>query len=343
MEFDNNPLITSAVEIPEYIIRHTTLRQFQIFEAIVRLGSFTRAAEELFLTQPTVSMQTKKLSDSIGLPLLEQVGRRVQPTEAGRELYTSVRTIFQTLSNVEMAVSDLKGVRRGRLRLGVVTTAKYIAPRLMGGFSDEYPGVELALKVSNRERVVDRMLNGVDDLYIMGQVPSDLTEIESHPFAPNPLVVIASRDHPWVGRKEPVTIEELAEHPLILRETGSGIRDTVLRLFEEKGLRPNVRMEMGSNEAIKHAVVAGLGVSVISLHTITLEGPKGPVAIVDVEQFPIMKQWFIAYPKSKDLSLVAKTFLDYAINYEASMRKALMHAWPMVCEKGKLDDLMDVK
>lgn len=343
MESDDNPLITSAVEIPEYIIRHTTLRQFQIFEAIVRLGSFTRAAEELFLTQPTVSMQTKKLSDSIGLPLLEQVGRRVQPTEAGRELYTSVRTIFQTLSNVEMAVSDLKGVRRGRLKLGVVTTAKYIAPRLMGGFSDEYPGVELALKVSNRERVVDRMLNGVDDLYIMGQVPSDLTEIESHPFAPNPLVVIASRDHPWVGRKEPVTIEELAEHPLILRETGSGIRDTVLRLFEEKGLRPNVRMEMGSNEAIKHAVVAGLGVSVISLHTITLEGPKGPVAIVDVEQFPIMKQWFIAYPKSKDLSLVAKTFLEYAINYEESMRKTLMNAWPMVCEKGKLDDLMEVK
>jgi DNA-binding transcriptional LysR family regulator len=343
MESDNNPLITSAVEIPEYIIRHTTLRQFQIFEAIVRLGSFTRAAEELFLTQPTVSMQTKKLSDSIGLPLLEQVGRRVQPTEAGRELYTAVRTIFQTLSNVEMAVSDLKGVRRGRLRLGVVTTAKYIAPRLMGGFSDKYPGVELALKVSNRERVVDRMLNGVDDLYIMGQVPSDLTDIESHPFAPNPLVVIAPQDHPWVGRKEPVTIEELAGHPLILRETGSGIRDTVLRLFEEKGLRPNVRMEMGSNEAIKHAVVAGLGVSVISLHTITLEGPKGPVAIVDVEQFPIMKQWFIAYPKSKDLSLVAKTFLDYAINYEASMRKALMNAWPMVCEKGKLDDLMEVK
>lgn len=343
MEHDDNPLITSAVEIPEYIIRHTTLRQFQIFEAIVRLGSFTRAAEELFLTQPTVSMQTKKLSDSIGLPLLEQVGRRVQPTEAGRELYTSVRTIFQTLSNVEMAVSDLKGVRRGRLRLGVVTTAKYIAPRLMGGFSDKYPGVELALKVSNRERVVDRMLNGVDDLYIMGQVPSDLSDIESHPFAPNPLVVIAPQGHPWVGRKEPVTIEELAEHPLILRETGSGIRDTVMRLFEEKGLRPNVRMEMGSNEAIKHAVVAGLGVSVISLHTITLEGPKGPVAIVDVEQFPIMKQWFIAYPKSKDLSLVAKTFLDYAINYEASMRKALMHAWPMVCEKGKLDKLMEVK
>lgn len=343
MESDNNPLITSAVEIPEYIIRHTTLRQFQIFEAIVRLGSFTRAAEELFLTQPTVSMQTKKLSDSIGLPLLEQVGRRVQPTEAGRALYISVRTIFQTLSNVEMAVSDLKGVRRGRLRLGVVTTAKYIAPRLMGGFSDEYPGVELALKVSNRERVVDRMLNGVDDLYIMGQVPSDLTDIESHPFAPNPLVVIAPQQHPWVGRKEPVTIEELAEHPLILRETGSGIRDTVLRLFEEKGLRPNVRMEMGSNEAIKHAVVAGLGVSIISLHTITLEGPKGPVAIVDVEQFPIMKQWFIAYPKSKDLSLVAKTFLDYAINYEASMRKALMNVWPMVCEKGKLDDLMEVK
>ncbi|MGD8999814.1 MAG: LysR substrate-binding domain-containing protein [Granulosicoccaceae bacterium] len=313
--------------MPDYLIRHATLRQLQVFEAIVRLGSFTRAAEELFLTQPTVSMQIRKLTDAIGLPLFEHVGRNVEPTEAGRELYSACRSMFETLANLEMKVADLKGMKRGRLRMGVITTAKYLAPEILGEFSRLYPGIDLALKVTNRERIITRMHDNEDDLYIMGQAPEEELDVEAYPFAPNPLVVMAPRDHPLVGKKN-ISLEEVAKEPFIIREPGSGIRDATLRIFEAKGLRPNVRMELGSNEAIKHAVVGGLGLSVLSLHTLTLEGVNGPVAILDVEGFPIMRQWYIVYPKGKELSLVARTFLDFVVNNEPKIREQMQTMWP---------------
>ena len=250
---------TPAAAMPDYLIRHTTLRQLQVFEAIVRLGSFTRAAEELFLTQPTVSMQIKKLTDVLGLPLFEHVGRNVEPTEAGLALYKSSRELFETLANLEMTVADLKGLKIGRLRMGVITTAKYLAPEILGEFSRLYPGIDLALKVTNRERIIERMHRNEDDLYIMGQAPDDELEVEAFPFAPNPLVVMAPRDHPLVGKKN-IALSEIIEQPFIMREPGSGIRDATLRLFAAQDLRPRVRMELGSNEAIKHAVVGGLGV-----------------------------------------------------------------------------------
>ncbi|MBF0256780.1 MAG: LysR family transcriptional regulator [Gammaproteobacteria bacterium] len=318
---------TPAAAIPEFLIRHTTLRQLQIFEAIVRLGSFTRAAEELFLTQPTVSMQIKKLSDSLGLPLFEQIGRNVRPTEAGDELYHAVRGIFQTLSHLEMKLSDIKGVRRGRLRLGVITTAKYFAPEVLGEFCQRYPGIEVALKVSNRERIIERITSNEDDLYIIGQAPIDQSDIITYPFAPNPLVVMARHDHP-LAKETNIPLARLAEEPFILREPGSGIRDTVLHLFENKGLRPKVRMELGSNEAIKHAIVGGLGISVLSLHTLALEGPDGPVALLDVQDFPILRQWYMVHPKGKALSLVAQAFLDFSLEIEPQLRQRMQKQWP---------------
>lgn len=327
----SEPNYTPPAAMPEFLIRHTTLRQLQIFEAIVRLGSFTRAAEELFLTQPTVSMQTKKLSDAMGLPLFEQIGRNVRPTEAGLELYESCRKIFENLANLEMKMSDLKGIRRGRLRLGVITTAKYFAPEILGEFCQAYPGIEVALKVSNRDRIIERVTANEDDLYIMGQAPMDLSDVEAYPFSPNPLVVMAPRDHPLVGQKS-IPLARIAEEPLILREPGSGIRDATLRLFEQHGLRPKVRMELGSNEAIKHGIVGGLGLSVLSLHTLALEGPDGPVALLDVEGFPIMRQWYLVHPKGKELSLVAKAFLDFAIEIEPQMRARMQQAWPSMTE-----------
>ncbi|MGD8590598.1 MAG: LysR substrate-binding domain-containing protein, partial [Chromatiales bacterium] len=313
---------TPPAAMPDFLIRHATLRQLQVFEAIVRLGSFTRAAEELFLTQPTVSMQIKKLADSMGLPLFEHVGRNVRPTEAGLELYQSCRRIFESLANLEMKLADLKGIRRGRLRLGVITTAKYFAPEVLGEFCRLYEGIDVTLKVSNRDRIIDRINANEDDLYIMGQAPADQFEVEAFPFAPNPLVVMAPRNHPLVGQKQ-ISLERVAEEPMILREPGSGIRDVTLKLFEQKGLRPKVRMELGSNEAIKHAVVGGLGLAVLSLHTLTLEGPNGPVALLDVEGFPIMRQWYIVYPKGKELSPVARAFLDFALEIEPMMRKQM--------------------
>ncbi|MGD8590865.1 MAG: LysR substrate-binding domain-containing protein, partial [Chromatiales bacterium] len=268
----SEPSYTPPPAMPDYLIRYATLRQLQVFEAIVRLGSFTRAAEELFLTQPTVSMQIKKLADTMGLPLFEHVGRNVRPTEAGLELYQSCRRIFESLANLEMKLADLKGIRRGRLRLGVITTAKYFAPEVLGEFCRLYEGIDVALKVSNRDRIIDRINANEDDLYIMGQAPADQFEVEAFPFAPNPLVVMAPRNHPLVGQKQ-ISLARVAEEPMILREPGSGIRDATLKIFEQNGLRPKVRMELGSNEAIKHAVVGGLGLAVLSLHTLTLEGP----------------------------------------------------------------------
>jgi DNA-binding transcriptional LysR family regulator len=322
------------ISMPDYLMRHATLRQLQVFEAIVRHGNFTRASEELFLSQPTVSMQVKKLADAMGLPLFESVGRGVKPTQAALELYEACRTIFEALANLEMKIADIKGIKRGRLRLCVVTTAKYIAPELLGEFTQMHQGIEVSLKVTNRDRVIDRMQVNEDDLYIMGQAPTDELQVDAYAFAPNPLVMMAPRNHPLVGKKR-IPLSVIAEEPLILREPGSGIRDMTLRLFSKAGLRPKVRMELGSNEAIKHAIVGGLGLSILSLHTLTLEGSDGPVAVLDVEGFPIQRQWFMVHPKGKELSLVARAFLEYAIASEPKIRERLEHEWPFLLEAGQ--------
>jgi DNA-binding transcriptional LysR family regulator len=198
---------------------------------------------------------------------------------------------------------------------------------MLGEFSQHYPGIDLALKVTNRDSIINRMHANEDDLYIMGQAPENELEVESHPFAPNPLVVMAPRNHPLVGKKN-ISLEEIAKEPFIIREPGSGIRDATFRAFDAKGLRPNVRMELGSNEAIKHAIAGGLGLSVLSLHTLSLEGADGPVAILDVKGFPIMRNWYIVYPKGKELSLVAQTFLNFAIEYEPVVREHMQKMWP---------------
>jgi len=318
---------TPPAAMPDHLIRYATFRQFQVFEAIYRLGSFTRAAEELFLTQPTVSMQIKKLSEAVSLPLFEHVGRNVEPTEAGKELYVACRSMFETLSNLEMKISDMKGLKRGRLRMGVITTAKYLAPEMMGEFSQIYPGIDLSLKVTNRDSIIRRIRANEDDLYIMGQAPEGDIEVESFSFAPNPLVVMAPRNHPLVGKKN-ISLEEIAREPFIIREPGSGIRDAMFKAFDGIGMRPAVRMELGNNEAIKHAIAGGLGLSVLSLHTLSLEGTDGPVAILDVEGFPILRDWYIVYPKGKELSLVAQTFLDFVIGSESTIRERMQKMWP---------------
>ena len=189
---------TPPAMMSDHLIRHTTLRQLQIFEASVRFGSFTRAAEALFLTQPTVSMQIKKLADTLGLPLFEQVGRKIRPTEAGTELYKSCRQIFATLSNLEVKMADLKGIKTGRLTLGVITTAKCFAPEILGEFCQLYPGIEVALNVFNRDQIIDRIKNNEDDLYIMGQAP-----VEQRPSPSRPIRWLSWRHAiiPWSGRR----------------------------------------------------------------------------------------------------------------------------------------------
>jgi DNA-binding transcriptional LysR family regulator len=309
----------------DYLIRHATLRQLQLLEAIVRLGSFTRAAEELFLTQPTVSMQIKKLSETLGTPLFRHVGRTVEPTDAGREVYGACREILGTLTDLEVKLSDLKGLKRGRLRLGVVTTAKYVAPEILGAFCKKYPGIEVSLGVTNREHILERLMAHDDDLYVAGQPREVNEQIESIPFAPNPLVVVARVDHPLAVARD-IPIERLAGENLILREPGSGIRDAVVKRFSEHAIEPRVRMQLGSNEAIKHAIVGGLGISVLSLHSLRLESAGGGLALLDVQGFPIMRRWHLVHWRGRELSLVARTFLDFAIAYEPEIEVRLANA-----------------
>jgi len=290
-------------------MRRSTFRQLELFEAIARLGSFTRAAEELYLTQPTVSMQIKKLSDTVGMPLFEQVGKKIYLTDIGHEMHKTCRGISEILSNFEMVAADMKGLKKGSLRLTVVTTAKYFAPRLLGTFCQQYPGVDVSLKVSNRERVLERMANNLDDLYIMGQPPDNI-DVVAEAFLENTLVVIAPANHA-LAKKKKIPLELLSREPFLLREQGSGTRIATERLFGELGLKPNMRMELGSNEAIKQSVIGGLGISVLSQHTFELDVPSKKFVVLDVQGFPIRRQWYFVYPAGKQLSMIAKTFVEY--------------------------------
>lgn len=279
-----------------------------MFEAAARHGSFTRAAEELFLTQPTVSMQIKQLTKSVGLPLFEQVGKRLYLTEAGRELFATCRQIFETISQFEMKVADLKGLKRGQLRLAVITTAKYFIPRLLGPFCQLYPGIDISLQVTNHEGILERMVGNQDDLYIMSQVPEHL-DVSYQPFLSNPLVVLAPINHPLAGETN-IPIQRLAEEPFIMREPGSGTRRAVQKLFDEHGVTVKVKLELGSNEAIKHAIAGGLGISVLSRHTLI---ENKDLTVLDVENFPILRNWYMVYPTGKQLSIVARTYFEYLL------------------------------
>ncbi|MGB3491506.1 MAG: LysR substrate-binding domain-containing protein [Elainellaceae cyanobacterium] len=288
---------------------HATLHQFKVFEATARHGSFTRAAEELYLTQPTVSMQVKQLTKALGLPLFEQVGKRLYLTDAGRELYSTCQEIFDRLEQLEMRVADFKGMKQGRLRLAVITTAKYFVPRLLGPFCQRYPGIDVSLIVTNHERAIDRLANNQDDLYVMSQLPAHI-DIKAHPFLNNPLVVMAPKSHP-LARERNISLERLAQEPFIMRESGSGTRKAVQDMLEHNEIEVKVRLELGSNEAIKQAIAGGLGLSVLSCHTLTPEGNTGELTILDVVGFPIERQWYVVHLGSKPLSVVASTFLDY--------------------------------
>jgi DNA-binding transcriptional LysR family regulator len=293
------------------LLKQATLHQLKVFEAVARHNSFTRAAEELFLTQPTVSMQVKQLTKAVGTPLFEQVGKRLFLTQAGEELVKTCRSIFDDLDQFEMTVADLKGVKQGRLRLAVITTAKYFVPRLLGPFCQRYPGIDISLQVTNHEQITGRLNENLDDLYIVSQVPENV-EVSCHPVLENPLVVLAPIDHPLTQEKN-IPLKRLADEPFIMREPGSGTRQAVQELFEEHDIHLKVRLDLGSNEAIKQAIAGGLGISVLSRHTLALEGSPSQLAILDVENFPIRRHWCVIYPNGKQLSVVARTFFEYLL------------------------------
>jgi len=293
------------------LARHVTLRQLQIFEAIGRLKNFSRVAEELFLTQSTVSTQIKHLTELVGMPLVEVVGRKTYLTQAGEILYHACQDVINRLDNAEMAFADLQGIKIGTLKLSVISTAKYFAPEVLGKFWQQYPGIEVSLEVNNKENILQRLINNEDDLYILGHNPPKDLDIHSLAFASNPVYVMASKEHPLATQNKRISLKQLAEQALIFREPGSGIRDVIEKLFASKGLKPNVRMILSNNEAIKHALIGQLGISVLSLHTILLEGDKGPIALLNVEGFPVQRKWHVVYRKGKELSVVAQAFVEF--------------------------------
>jgi LysR family transcriptional regulator, low CO2-responsive transcriptional regulator len=292
-------------------MKQATLHQLQILEAIAKHGSFTRAAEELELTQPTISQQIKRLTSTIGMPLFEQLGKQVYLTAAGREVLSASATISERFAQLEIVLDDLKGLKQGRINLVASTTAKYFVPRLLGTFHHQHPEIKLKLQITNQEGVLARLANNQDDLYFTGRPPKDL-DIELRPILENPLVVVASSNHPLAGKKN-ISLKQLALEPFIFREAGSGTRLVIEQFLADNRVTVDVIIELSSNEAIKQAIAGELGISILSQHALALEDRDGLLTILHVEGFPIQRHWYVIYPAGKQLSVAAQAFLDFSI------------------------------
>ena len=288
-----------------------TLRQLEVFEAVARLESYTRAAESLHLSQPGVSMQIKQLEESIGLPLFEQLGKKIYLTAAGREMYSYSQGVGQLLGEAETVLEELKGVQSGRLAISVATTASHFATRLLAAFSQLYEGVTISLDITNRESLRRQLENNEPDLVIMGQ-PPDGVDVESEIFMENLLVMIAPADHVLVNEKN-IPLTRFSNDHFVVREAGSGTRSAIERFFDEHGVTFNTGIEMSSNEAIKQAVEAGLGLGIVSIHTLELEMETQRLVILDVEDFPIIRHWHIVQRHGKRLSPVAQAFKQFVL------------------------------
>jgi len=292
---------------------NVTFRQLKVFAAVARRLSFTRAAEELYLTQPAVSMQVKQMEGAIGLALFEQTGKRIQLTEAGEVMHHYSRVIADNLSEAEQAMEELKGVDSGRLKVTVATTVNYYATRLLSGFCAEHPGVRVSLDVTNRETLLRQLEENQTDVVLMGKPPENLNVV-AEPFMDNPLVVIASPQHPLCKRRK-IPLARLDEETFLMRESGSGTRMAIERFFAEKDFTPSGSIEMTSNEAIKQSVQAGLGLGIVSIHTVDLELEVGRLAILNVASFPIMRRWYLVHRKEKRLSATADAFKSFVLAY----------------------------
>jgi len=293
-------------------LRHATLRQLQVFEAVARQLSFSRAATELHLTQPAVSMQVKLLEQQAGLPLFERLGKKIFLTEAGAELHQHSRVIAQQLRDADEALAARKGLSQGRLVITMVSTAKYFVPPLLARFLKQHPGVTVKLSANNREVVLKQLADNEVDLAIMGRTPQGMEAVVDA-FARHPHVVIAAPGHPLAGRRR-IPLARLAKETFLIREPGSGTRGLLERLFAEHSLPLNVSMEMASNETIKQAVQAGMGISLLSLHTIELELKTRRLAVLNVQGLPIVRDWHVVHLTAKRLSPVAQAFRAFLLS-----------------------------
>jgi len=294
-----------------------TLRQLEILEAVARCGSFSRAARDVHLTQPAVSMQIKQLEESLGMPLFEHFGKQIHLTEAGRETLETARAISHELDNLAHSLADLQGLKGGTLAVSVASTASYFMARLVALFRQVHPDVRISLNVVNRATLLEHLAANSIDLAVMGRPPEGLG-LSAEPFMENPLVVIASPGHPLADVTD-IPLARLGQESLIGRETGSGTRGAVEKVFAEQGLALRVAMEINKNEAIKQAVEAGLGLGVVSLHIVQAELASNQLCVLDVQGFPLMRKWYLVQREGKRLGPSAQAFAAFVLKQASGM------------------------
>ncbi|MGA2551337.1 MAG: LysR family transcriptional regulator [Burkholderiaceae bacterium] len=301
-------------------LRNLTLRQLKIFEAVARHLSFSRAAEELHLSQPAVSMQVKDLESSVELALFERVGKTLFVTDAGRELLRHTRDVLRALTDAQETLDHLKGLERGRVSVAVVSTAKYFAPELLARFRERHRAIELRLVVHNREVVIEQLCTNQVDLAIMGTPPA-APAMRAEAFAPHPNVIIAPPHHPLASRRR-LPVSALRDEVFLVREPGSGTRSAMQKFFEERDIEVLVGMEMASNESIKQAVMAGLGISFLSRHTVELELQTGRLVLLNVVGLPVVRNWHVVHLMDKRLSPSAFALRSFVLEQGREILRA---------------------
>ena len=301
-----------------------SLRQLEILLAVHDQGSISGAAQSLFLTQPTVSMQMKKLSDAIGAPLYNIAHRKLTFTDEGLELIKTSVDVLDSFARLDMALSNMRELKSGTLRLAVVTTSQYFIPHLLGPFCERYPDIDVQLNVGNRQQTMERLKRGIDDFYVFSHPPQD-SETESIEFLDNPLVAIAYEGHP-LAKKRKLSLAQLRNEPFLMREQGSGTRHAIEEFLRDKKETLNIKMTIESNEAIKHSVMSKLGISILSAHTLTYGGKTGLVRL-PVQELPIYSHWFFVWSKSKRQTTIATEFLSHVEKEGRNMlRKELLRS-----------------
>jgi len=308
-------------------MKHATLRQLKVFEAVARLLSFSRAAEELHLTQPAVSTQVAKLEEHAGNVLFEQFGKKIFLTPAGAELLQISRAIIQQFEAAENAMMQFKGVSGGKLNVGVISAGDYFFPRLLVEFASRHRGVTLNFTVHNREGLLTHIAENLTDLAIMVRPPTDLDTL-NQAFAPHPYVIVAAPTHPLVGVKA-IPLKRLMREPFVVREKASDTWHSMEDGFGRELDNINIAMEIRSTETIKQAVIAGMGVSFVSAHTISQEMKAGSLCVLDVEGFPLMLNWYVVHRRTKRLPPVAQAFKDFLLSDGASLISQIVPFKPL--------------
>ncbi len=290
-----------------------TIRQLEVFEEVARRGSYTRAADVLHLSQPAVSMQVKQLEQNAGLTLFEQIGKKIFLTQAGEELYIYSRKIKRSLEDVEDAFEQLRGLKKGRLTVSAVSTASYFTTRMMAEFSRRFPDVDISLSVINREQLLQQLEDNIPDLVVMGQIrEQERISIKTQIFMENPLVVIARPGHVLETKKN-IPLSHFANEQFVVREKASGTRHSIEQYFAKRRVPFKFSMELSDNETIKQAVAEGFSLAIVSLHTLELELKTKRVCVLDVEGFPIIRNWYVAHLREKRLSPVASAFKEFVL------------------------------